>query len=81
MTSKVQRTLEERVVRAAEAALAHHHYVSALDIFVGMGLLAAAHVRDWRQGRIPYLEQVIQGSLHKISHSMHIFREWARGRG
>jgi len=69
------------VVRAAEAALADHHYVSALDIFVGMGLLAPAHVRDWRNGRIPYLERVIQGNLHKISRSMHAFRVWARGRG
>ncbi len=81
MTSKVQRTLEKRVVRAAEAALADHHFVSALDILVGMGLLTAVHVRDWRQGRIPYLEQAIQGNLHRISRSMHIFREWARGRG
>lgn len=61
------------MVRAAEAALADRHYVSALDIFVGMGLLAAAHVRDWREGRIPYLEQVVQGNLHKISRSMRIF--------
>ena len=69
------------MVRAAETALVARHYVSALDIFVGMGLLAPAHVLDWRNGRIPYLEQVIQGNLHKISRSMHVFREWARGRG
>ncbi len=74
------RTLEERVIRAAEAALADHHYVGALDIFVGMGLLAPAHVREWRNGRIPYLEQVIQGNLHKISRSMHVF-ENGRGHG
>ena len=52
MTSWARLTLEERVTRAAEAALADHHYVSALDIFVGMGLLAPAHVLDWRNGRI-----------------------------
>jgi hypothetical protein len=34
--------LEERVVRAAETALVARHYVSALDIFVGTGLLAPA---------------------------------------
>jgi hypothetical protein len=73
--------LEERVIRAAEAALADHHYVSALDIFVGMGLLPPAHVRDWRNGRIPYLEHVIQGNLRKISRSMRVFRAWARERG
>lgn len=81
VTSRAQRSLGERVVRAAEAALADHHYVSALDIFVGMGLLAPAHVRGWRQGRIPYLEHVIQDNLRKISRSMRVFRAWARGRG
>src|SRR5260370_21703217 len=69
------------MIRAAEAALADHHYVSALDIFVGMGLLAPAHVREWRNGRIPYLERVIQSNLPKISRSMHVFRVWARERG
>ena len=80
MTSKAQRTLEERVIRVAEAALAEHHYASALDVFAGMGLLAPVHVRDWRRGRIPYLDRVIQGNLHKISRSMHIFRVWAQER-
>ena len=73
--------MEERVVRAAETELADRHYVSALDIFVGTGLLAPAHVPDWRNGRISYLEQAIQCNLYKISRSMHVFREWARERG
>src|SRR5438034_6714686 len=46
-----------------------------------MGLLAPAHVREWRSGRIPYLERVIQSNLRKISRSMHVFRVWARERG
>jgi hypothetical protein len=61
--------------------LADHHYASALDVFTGMGLLAPVHVRDWRRSRIPYLDRVIQGNLHKISRSMHIFRVWAQERG
>jgi hypothetical protein len=81
VTSRAQRALEERVIRAAEAALADHHYVSALDIFVGMRLLAPAHVQEWRSGRVPYLERVIQSNLRKISRSMHVFRVWARERG
>ena len=63
------------MVRAAETALVARHYVSALDIFVGTGLLAPAHVPDWRNGRISYLEQAIECNFHKISRSMHVFRE------
>jgi hypothetical protein len=73
--------LEERVVQAAEAALARQQYVSAIDVFCGMGLLLSSHVNAWRQGRIDFLEQVIQGNLSKISLSMAIFRRWAVEKG
>jgi hypothetical protein len=44
--------LEERVYRAAEAALVHQHYVSAIDVLCGMGLLASSAVDSWRKGRV-----------------------------
>lgn len=73
--------LEERVYRAAEAALARQHYVSAIDVLCGMGLLTSSALDSWRKGRIDCLEQVIQGSLNKISSSMEIFRRWAQEKG
>ena len=73
--------LQTRVLHAAEAALADHGYVSPLDVFLGMGLLAATHVQAWRQGRVDFLERVIQGNLKKISLSMAIFRQWSRAKG
>src|SRR5580700_10189911 len=72
-----QDRLRERVVRAAEAALAHHQYVSAVDVLTGTGLLAPTHVESWRKGRIDFLEQAIQANLGKISQSMAMFRQWA----
>ena len=75
-----EEALEKRVVRAAEAALAHK-YVSAIDVFTGMGLLAATHVEAWRRGRIDFLERVVQGNLKKISASMAAFRQWAQTKG
>ena len=76
-----QASLEERVIRAAEAALSRQQYVSAIDVFCGMGLLLPMHVDSWRKGRVDYLERVIQGNLHKISSSMAIFRHWAQEKG
>jgi hypothetical protein len=70
--------LEERVVRAAEAALARQQYVRAIDVFCGMGLLLPSQVDAWRKGQIDFLERVIQGNLSKISSSMAIFRRWAK---
>jgi hypothetical protein len=73
--------LEKRLVQAAEAALADHGYVSAIDVLTGMRLLSPVHVESWRRGRIDFLERMIQGNLQKISLSMSLFRQWAEQKG
>ena len=47
-----QQASERRVIQAAEAALADHQFVSAIDVLVGMGLLAPTHLENWRMGRV-----------------------------
>jgi hypothetical protein len=81
MESPVQTKLEERVYRAAEAALVRQHYVSAIDVLCGMGLLASSAVDSWLKGRIEFLESEIQGSPSKISSSIAIFERWAQDKG
>jgi hypothetical protein len=76
-----QKRQKQRVVQAAEEALYKQQYVSPIDVFLGMKLLQPVHVIDWRKGRIPYLEQVIQGNLSKISFYMKCFRAWANEKG
>lgn len=73
--------LEQRVVRAAEAALAERKFVTAIDVLVGVGWLEPRRVDEWRQGRVPYLERVVIASLGKISTAMQCFRRWAQVRG
>ena len=73
--------LEQRVERAAEAALAEQRYVSAIDVFLGLGWLVPTHLDQWRQGRVPCLERVVQASLPKLSTAMRVFRRWAQRRG
>jgi len=55
--------LESRVFKAAEAALADHKYVTAIDVFQGMGWLIPQHVDLWRQGRVRCLENEVQASV------------------
>jgi hypothetical protein len=73
--------MESRVIRAAEAALAEHQYVSAIDVFTRMGLLATRHVEDWRRGASRFSNRLFRGNLKKISHSMTIFQTWAQSLG
>jgi hypothetical protein len=74
-------TIETRVIRAAEAALAARQGVSAIDVLIGMGWLTDSAVDRWRQGRTPNLELVIQVDPSKVGAALDYFRAWARGQG
>jgi hypothetical protein len=74
-------TLTERVVRAAQASLANHKYVSPIDVLSGTRLLAPSHVEAWRRGLIDHLRESIQGSPEKINRVLTIFQDWALKRG
>jgi hypothetical protein len=73
--------LEQRVVRAAEGALADRQFVSAIDVLVGIGWLAGSHVEEWRQGRVGCLEEVAQVDHAKLLAAMKLFRSWATEQG
>ena len=80
MATAVPSKLEERVIKAAEAALADHQYATAIDVLVGMGWLTTPQVDRWRQGR-DYLERQVTASLSKISTAVATFRHWAQSEG
>jgi hypothetical protein len=81
MTPKNRAKLADRVGKAAETALAAQHYVSPLDVLLGIGWLDPGAVKRWRQGQIDCLEGVIQTNLPRISEAMRLFRSWAAGKG
>lgn len=81
MTSSNRRKLDDRVIRAAEAALATQKYVSSIDVLVGIGWLDPGLLKRWQQGQMPYLEAGIQTNLSRVSEAMKLFRSWAAAKG
>ncbi len=73
--------VEAQVRRVGEQVLAEQHYVRPIDVLLGLGWLAPSQLDRWRQGRVPYLEQVIQANLGKVSTAMAAFRRWAQESG
>ncbi len=69
------------MVKAAEAALVDRHFVTAIDVLVGVGWLTTPQVDRWRQGRVDYLERQVTANLSKISTAMAAFRRWAQKQG
>ena len=81
MSRKNRVPLADRVAKTAEAALAARHFVSALDILVGIGWLEAQAAERWRRGQIDCLEEVIRTNLRRVSEAMRLFRSWATAKG
>ena len=73
--------IQARVRRVAEQALAEHQYVRSIDVLLGLGWLAPSDLDRWRQGRVPYLEEVTQGNPGKVGAAMAEFRRWAQAGG
>ena len=72
-----RKKLDDRVIRAAEAALAAQKYVSPVDVLVGIGWLDPGALARWQRGQVAYLEEVVQTNLPRISEAMKLFRSWA----
>lgn len=81
MPTDADRRLKERVIAAAEAALAERQLVTAIDIFLGLGWLPRSSEQAWRQGRIPCLEAAVTADPSKISKAMRFFRRCAERAG
>jgi hypothetical protein len=81
MATAFRSKLEDRVIKAAEAALADRHFVTAVDVLVGVGWLTTPQVDQWRRGQVDYLERVVTANLSKISTAMATFRRWAGNEG
>ena len=48
--------------------------VMPVDVLVSMGLLTREHLEDWRHGRVPYLERVINCNLTRLGRLLRLLR-------
>jgi hypothetical protein len=63
-----------RVVCAVDGLLDRGTVVTPVDVLIGMGLLTREQLEDWRRGRVPYLERVINCNLTSLSRLLRILR-------
>ncbi len=47
-----------------------HGFATPVDVLMDVGVLTKEKYEDWRFGRVPYLEQVCNTNLHKLSFIM-----------
>ncbi len=66
--------LYPRIARVVEQILREGKVVAPVDVLVRMDLLRPERLEDWRFGRVPYLERVIQMRLSRLSKLLRILR-------
>ncbi|HEV7410267.1 MAG TPA: hypothetical protein VGO01_17440 [Bradyrhizobium sp.] len=76
-----RKALADRVVGAAEAALAAQGYVSPVDVLTGVGWLDPGTVERWRRGQIDCIESAVQTSLPRILEALTLLQSWATEQG
>ncbi len=70
-------TLFPRVARAVDDLLASGMAVSVPRVLVKIGMLSPEKLREWQQGRVPYLERMVMGSLGKTNRIVRIVSFYA----
>ncbi|RDI64995.1 DUF2293 domain-containing protein [Nocardia pseudobrasiliensis] len=74
-------SLRQRVVEAAEAALAQRKYVSAVEVFTRLRWARAAEIERWRHGQVDSLEQVLAVDGSRMRDAADLLGRWAREQG
>ena len=67
-------TYYPKVVMAMDRVLKNGNLVTPIDVFLAIGMLEPAKLKEWKNGRVAYLEQVINGNLSKFSRVLRILR-------
>lgn len=66
--------LYPRIVSAVDSILANRKIVAPVDVLVRMDLLSPEDLEEWRRGRVPYLERVINCNLTRLSRLLRVLR-------
>lgn len=81
LTLVSQRSLESRVVAAAQQAFARQGFVTPVDVCLGLGWLHECNVDDWRHGRADDLEDFLPVHDDRLI-DIHLYlHHWATARG
>lgn len=66
--------LYPRIVRAVDILLKSGNFVAPVDVLIQMQLLSREQYENWRRGRVPYLERVIECNLSRLGRLLRILR-------
>ena len=73
--------IRHQILQAAESLLKQQGSLSPLEVLVKVHLLHPVHLEEWKSGKIPYLEFILEKDLHKIRYLTKWLHTWALQKG
>ncbi len=70
--------LKIKVHKIAGQLMYNKKYIAPVDLLMELGYLTAKDHENWRMGKVPFLEQVCQVNLKKLSRIMKILRDYCQ---
>lgn len=59
--------LTQKVHQAVNRQCQERGYAAVVDVLMDIGILAKQNYNNWRNGKVPYLEQVCNANLSKLA--------------
>ena len=72
---------ETRIPHIADATLSEQHYITPIDVLIGLGWLAQPNVERWQRGRVSSLDRCVQVDADKTAAALAALETWAQDRG
>jgi hypothetical protein len=70
--------IHKKVYQTVHQLIGEQGYASPLDVLVRIGKVSPKLVEEWRLGRVPYLERIVQGNLSQMNFILTTLRTVAR---
>lgn len=74
MASYREDPLYPRIARAVDDLLRRGNVVAPVNVLVAMELLTLERLEDWRFGRVPFLERVVNCNLTRLGRLLRVLR-------
>jgi hypothetical protein len=75
-----RKEIESSIAKIAETVLRKQGFIRPVDVFMAMEKLSEEDFENWRKGKVPYLERVIQGSLNNLQFILKTIQQYATSR-
>lgn len=75
------KNLEKKVIEELEKEIEERGYAAPVDVLMALGYLSSGDYKEWREGRVPFLEKVLRIGPSKVLDLMSVMSAYSKKNG